>query len=122
MTGGRVVVLGSTGRNFAAGMSGGIAYIYDPKRVFNEKCNKSTVLLESVETDADIKELAQLIQNHYDLTGSFIAKKIIDNWALAIKTFIKVIPSDYKRVLSERMEHDEEIETTIRDLEVYYGR
>lgn len=121
MTGGCVVVLGPTGRNFAAGMSGGIAYVYDPKRCFSEKCNKATVLLESVDTLTDKEELAQLIRRHYEYTGSSVAKKILQNWETQVKTFKKIIPTDYKRVLEERMAHDEEIELTVHNTEVRHG-
>ena len=80
MTGGRVVVLGSTGRNFAAGMSGGIAYIWDPQGQFAGNCNAEMVDLDPLETDADIAELKQLISNHAQFTGSTVAQRVLDNW------------------------------------------
>ncbi len=102
MTGGRVVVLGSTGRNFAAGMSGGIAYIWDPKGVFSNKCNKAMVDLDPVETDAEISELKALIEKHQKYTGSTVAEYIIGDWKNILPQFIKVMPRDYKRVLLEQ--------------------
>lgn len=103
MTGGRVVVLGNTGRNFAAGMSGGIAYVWDKNKDFSNKCNMDMVELEALEIDADIVELKQLIQNHFDYTGSSVAKEVLDNWETSLKQFVKVMPTDYKRVLNERL-------------------
>ena len=100
MTGGTAVILGETGRNFAAGMSGGIAYIWDEHGAFEEKCNKELVLLESVSEDAE--ELKRLIQNHLRYTNSTRAKEILDSWEHALTQFIKVMPVDYKRVLEER--------------------
>jgi len=102
MTGGRVVVLGSTGRNFAAGMSGGIAYVWDPKDEFSDKCNQAMVDLDAVETDADISELKALIEKHQKYTGSTVAEKIISDWKNILPQFIKVMPRDYKRVLLEQ--------------------
>ena len=100
MTGGTAVILGETGRNFAAGMSGGVAYIWDEHGAFEEKCNKELVLLESVSEDAE--ELKRLIQNHLSYTNSTRAKEILDSWEHALTQFIKVMPVDYKRVLEER--------------------
>ncbi|GIS52045.1 MAG: hypothetical protein Ct9H90mP27_5360 [Gammaproteobacteria bacterium] len=100
MTGGTAVILGETGRNFAAGMSGGVAYIWDEPGSFEEKCNKELVLLESVSEDAE--ELKRLIQNHLSYTNSTRAKEILDSWEHALTQFIKVMPVDYKRVLEER--------------------
>lgn len=101
MTGGRVVVLGSTGRNFGAGMSGGAAYIWDTDGDFTSKCNTGTFELETVQSDADISELKNMIQKHEKYTGSVVARKILDNWSSELQTFIKVMPTDYKRVLEE---------------------
>jgi glutamate synthase (NADPH/NADH) large chain len=108
MTGGRAVVLGPTGRNFAAGMSGGIAYVWDPDDQFQTNCNTGMVLLEEVETSDDIVELRDLISMHYGYTNSTVAKHILENWDECIHQFLKVFPIDYKRVLEERMQHDEE--------------
>jgi len=102
MTGGRAVILGKTGRNFGAGMSGGIAYVYNPKQDFESLCNSSTFDLESLEIEEDIDELKSLIKNHHKYTGSEIAKDILDNWEIELHKFTKVMPSDYKRVLQER--------------------
>jgi len=101
MTGGRVVVLGETGRNFAAGMSGGIAYVWDCNQHFAPLCNTGMVELEAVEQEEDIKELRTLIENHYRYTRSAVAKTVLDNWSETIKQFVKVMPTDYKRVLEE---------------------
>mgnify|MGYP001316355915 CR=1 FL=1 len=100
MTGGRVVVLGKTGRNFAAGMSGGIAYVWDPDDTFLPNCNLSMVELEQVESDDDIGELRSLLEEHERLTGSTVAGKILKRWRTALKHFVKVIPMEYKRVLA----------------------
>ena len=102
MTGGRVVVLGNTGQNFAAGMSGGIAYIWDPEGTFTGNCNAEMVDLDPLVADEDIAELKQLISNHADLTGSTVAGAVLNDWANQVTRFVKVMPKDYKRVLSER--------------------
>jgi glutamate synthase (NADPH) large chain len=101
MTGGRVVVLGTTGRNFGAGMSGGIAYVWDKDGTFERMCNKESYELEAVEVDADINELRTLIENHQKYTGSSVAKHVLDNWKTELSRFVKVMPTDYKRVLQE---------------------
>jgi len=113
MTGGRAVILGPTGRNFAAGMSGGIAYVWDPKRQFPARCNMGTVVLESLEEDEDVAELLELIEYHYDYTDSAVAAYILDNWSGSLGKFVKVMPTDYKRVLQERRLHDEETEAAM---------
>jgi glutamate synthase (NADPH/NADH) large chain len=102
MTGGRVVVLGKTGRNFGAGMSGGIAYIWDPENALPPKCNMETYELDSVTAASDILELKALIQNHADYTESPVAKSILENWEQSLRQFVKVMPTDYKRVLGEQ--------------------
>jgi glutamate synthase (NADPH/NADH) large chain len=101
MTGGRVVVLGPTGRNFAAGMSGGVAYVYDPDGRLPGNYNNEMVELESVEDFGDITELRQLIENHRNATGSTVAAEILADWHNAISAFVKVMPVDYKRALLE---------------------
>ena len=101
MTGGRAVVLGATGRNFAAGMSGGVAYVYDPNGKFLVNCNLEMVALEEVVEAADVEELKTLIENHSKYTGSAIAKQILDTWQKSLKHFHKVMPVDYKRALKE---------------------
>ena len=102
MTGGRVVILGSTGRNFAAGMSGGIAYIWDPQQRFAGNCNAEMVDLDSVENDADEAELRQMIENHLAFTDSPVAAAVLANWGESLGQFIKVMPKDYKRVLQQQ--------------------
>jgi glutamate synthase (ferredoxin) len=98
MTGGKVVVLGTTGRNFAAGMSGGVAYIYDETGDFATRCNKAMVDLEKVDED-DAEVLRALIQKHADITLSKKANTILADWKNAVGTFVRVMPRDYKRVL-----------------------
>ena len=115
MTGGRAVILGPTGRNFAAGMSGGVAYVWNRDGDFVLKCNTGTVLLEAVEYDEDIAELRDLIEQHREHTGSAVAARILDEWPQILRQFVKVMPTDYKRVLAERKRHDEEMEADIRD-------
>tara|TARA_E500000075_G_scaffold70956_1_gene63935 strand:- start:196 stop:2280 length:2085 start_codon:yes stop_codon:yes gene_type:complete len=101
MTGGVAVILGDTGRNFGAGMSGGVAYVYDPKNSFKRRCNTSTFELEKLENEIDIKELKQLIKNHKKFTGSAVATRILNNWDITMSKFLKVMPTDYKRVMME---------------------
>jgi glutamate synthase (NADPH/NADH) large chain len=101
MTGGRVVVLGPTGRNFAAGMSGGIAYIWDRDGDFNLNCNLATVELESLTDAEEEAEIQSLIQSHVELTGSVVGAEALANWPQFISQCIKVMPTDYKRVLNE---------------------
>ncbi len=102
MTGGRVVVLGKTGKNFAAGMSGGIAYVLDRDENFDYFCNKGLVELLPVEDKSDIIELQSLISNHLLYTQSVLAAKILTNWEEYLPKFIKVIPFEYKKVLEEQ--------------------
>ena len=100
MTNGTVVVLGRTGRNFAAGMSGGIAYVFDPNGEFvRVKCNRSGVDLEPMFENQDIATLRQLIQKHVEYTGSPLGTRILEHWAQILRHFIKVFPHEYKRVL-----------------------
>ena len=101
MTGGRTVILGTTGRNFAAGMSGGVAYVYNIKGDFDYYCNMQMVELSLIEDSYDAKELRQLISNHYTYTDSPRAKYILDNWATEVDKFIKVMPIEYKKVLQD---------------------
>jgi glutamate synthase domain-containing protein 3 len=102
MTGGRAVILGPTGRNFAAGMSGGIAYIWDPNDAFLGNCNLGMVELEKVVADEDMDELRELVEKHADYTGSTVAETVLKNWADCLPQFVKVMPIDYKRVLEEK--------------------
>ncbi|MCS0591186.1 glutamate synthase-related protein [Massilia norwichensis] len=120
MTGGTVVVLGDTGRNFAAGMSGGVAYVYDPKGEFEQKCNTTMVNLERVlstkeqgdkstwhaqgrggERESDEAILKRLIERHFKHTGSTRARNLLDDWATSRSKFVKVFPTEYKRALEE---------------------
>ena len=102
MTGGRAVILGPTGRNFAAGMSGGVAYIWDPNNEFPPNCNMEMVNLEKVSDQEDIEELKSLITEHEEVTGSSVANYILKDWDKSLSCFVKVMPTDYKRVLEER--------------------
>jgi glutamate synthase (NADPH/NADH) large chain len=101
MTGGRVVILGDTGRNFAAGMSGGIAYVYDVKANFAALCNKEMVDLDPID-NGDVAELKGMIEAHYNNTGSTVAKFVLNDWDNQLKNFVKVFPKDYKKVLQAR--------------------
>jgi len=102
MTGGRVVVLGKTGRNFAAGMSGGIAYCFDEKGEFKNKCNLGMVELERPCESEDIATIKNLLSCHYRYTKSLLAKRILDNFEHSVKKFVKVMPLEYKRILEEK--------------------
>ena len=100
MTGGRVVVLGPTGRNFAAGMSGGIAYVLDEDGTFASRCNLELVELEPLDAD-DEETLLALVEEHAARTGSAVAARVLDDWDEAASRFVKVMPHDYKRALAE---------------------
>ena len=100
MTGGRVVVLGTTGRNFAAGMSGGIAYVWDVSQEFRQNVNLEMVELENLEED-DLHEVRRMIEEHEGLTGSTVAAGLLGDWKNSKQDFIKVMPTDYKRVLMQ---------------------
>ena len=101
MTGGRVVVLGETGRNFAAGMSGGVAYVWDKNHNFDYFCNMDMVEINLVEESQYRKELHELIRQHYLYTGSKLARTMLDDWNRYVEDFIQVVPIEYKRVLHE---------------------
>jgi len=115
MTGGRTVILGPTGRNFAAGMSGGIAYIWDEHGDFESKCNLGTVELDPVDAEEDAAELRELVETHREYTGSHQAERVLDAWPDVLSQFVKVMPTDYKRILGERKKHDEEMEAAVHD-------
>jgi glutamate synthase (ferredoxin) len=100
MTGGRVVVLGPTGRNFAAGMSGGIAYVLDTAGDFHTRCNMEMVDLERLEKDAEIAEVRGMIERHTEATGSRRGAEVLAAWDKMVPQFVKVLPKDYKRVLT----------------------
>jgi glutamate synthase (NADPH/NADH) large chain len=118
MTGGRTVVLGRTGRNFAAGMSGGIAYVLNVDGNFDYFCNMGMVELTLLEDMQDQKELKDLITRHYQYTASPLAGKILENWANYVIEFIKVTPIEYKKVLEE--ERIEAIKKKIANVEFDY--
>jgi glutamate synthase domain-containing protein 2/glutamate synthase domain-containing protein 1/glutamate synthase domain-containing protein 3 len=107
MTGGRVIVLGRTGRNFAAGMSGGIAYVYDRDRGFRGRCNTELVDLDELVPD-DEAEVRALIAEHAARTGSLVARNLLASWERERARFVKVMPRDYKRVLAERAQDEEQ--------------
>jgi glutamate synthase domain-containing protein 2/glutamate synthase domain-containing protein 1/glutamate synthase domain-containing protein 3 len=107
MTGGRVVVLGRTGLNFAAGMSGGIAYVYDTDGLFDVRCNLEMVDLEPVRSAADRTELRRMIERHVRFTGSRAGQAILERWEEALPRFVKVFPMEYRRVLGQMMQEDE---------------
>ena len=97
-----MVVLGRTGRNFAAGMSGGIAFILNEDGKFESRCNMGMVELEKVVTPEDKKILREMIDAHHTHTGSRKAKSVLDAWETTLPKFVKIMPVDYKRVLAER--------------------
>jgi len=99
MTGGKVIVLGSTGRNFAAGMSGGIAYVYDPENKFvNGLCNTETIDFEDILTE-DAEDLKGWIEKHVSYTDSELGKKLLADWDNSLKSFVRVMPTEYKKAL-----------------------
>jgi glutamate synthase (NADPH) large chain len=100
MTGGTVVVLGKTGRNFAAGMSGGFAYVYNEDGLFDQRCNPAMVALEKFPAEDDAV-LKKLIEDHHRWTGSRRARELLDNWSVAREKFVKVFPNEYRRALAE---------------------
>lgn len=112
MTGGKVVVLGKTGRNFAAGMSGGIAYVWDPENSFEKLVNKQMVELEEIEDETEFESLYSLIENHFRYTSSQRAKLILDNWEKEKYNFVKVIPGEYKKAL-EALQEEKQRETQL---------
>merc|ERR1711862_841052 len=103
MTGGIMVCLGETGRNFAAGMSGGIAYVYDPDNNFPARCNMGLVGLETIDSDSEKEEVFGYIQEHVAATGSRVGADMLENWDSRCKDFVKVYPHDYKRVVEEEL-------------------
>ncbi|MFC1746975.1 hypothetical protein ACFLZR_01410, partial [Candidatus Neomarinimicrobiota bacterium] len=106
MTGGTVVVLGETGRNFAAGMSGGIAYIFDPDERFPDRCNRGMVELTDLDGE-DVANLSNLLLNHRKHTGSKLAADILDNFGHNVCHFVKVLSAEYKRILEARKVEDD---------------
>ena len=108
MTGGRVVVLGKTGRNFAGGMSGGIAYVLDRDGDFHIRCNQDQCDLERLEDPVETLEVKGMIQRHADYTGSELASEILENWENTFPQFVKVMPQDYRRILDALQEAESE--------------
>jgi len=104
MTGGVVVVLGPTGRNFAAGMSGGAAFVLDEEDDFEKLCNRDMVSLEAVESDEDVALLRGMVERHLEWTYSAVAERVLENFEELLPRFVKVMPNDLKRVLRERQE------------------
>ena len=118
MTGGRVVVLGETGRNFAAGMSGGVAYVWDKHHNFDYFCNMDMVEINLVDDSNYRKELHELIRQHYLYTGSKLARTMLDDWNRYVEDFIQVVPIEYKRVLQE--EQVKKLQQKIADMQRDY--
>ena len=112
MTGGVVVVLGRTGRNFAAGMSGGLAFVLDEDGDFDQYCNTDMVDLEPVTIIEDRDTLHQLVEEHFEKTKSPVASRILDSWPDKLSQFVKVMPRDYRRVL-EALQHNDMEEVNV---------
>jgi len=123
MTGGRVVVLGRTGRNFAAGMSGGIAYIYDASASFAPRCNPEFVDLERLDRAEDAALVLELLKRHVRYTGSTVAVRLLADWSAASKMFVKVMPRDFRRVLEGKSQFGavDVRPIVLSDLEVVHG-
>jgi glutamate synthase domain-containing protein 3 len=119
MTGGRVAVLGKIGRNFAAGMSGGIAYIWDPQRDSDKKVNHGMVDIEYLIYDDDKNEVHKMIRKHFENTGSKRAEFILENWENEKENFWKVIPDEYKKALAKI--EKEEAEKLLAEKELVNG-
>jgi glutamate synthase domain-containing protein 3 len=109
MTGGRVVVLGATGHNFAAGMSGGIAYVLDSEGRFASRCNRDLVGLGRIEDPGEADEVRSLIEEHRDRTGSALAREMLGDWDATLQCLVRVMPHDYERAL-----HDDEADDDSR--------
>ena len=122
MTGGRVVVLGQTGRNFAAGMSGGIAYVLDEHQLFDTLCNLDMVELESVHQAEDVEFLHAMIRRHAEHTGSRRAAWLLDRWRDVAGRFVKVVPIDYRKALQRMREREgRDTEFSPATEEVFHG-
>jgi len=104
MTGGRVVIIGPTGRNFGAGMSGGIAFVYDPESDFAGRCNREMVSLERLDEAEDLELVHGLLERHLEYTGSTVAQDLLQAWPAGAARFVKVMPNEYKRVLKQQRE------------------
>ena len=99
MTGGIAVILGEVGRNFGAGMSGGIAYVLDEQKSFLQQCNSSSLNVFSIETQEDESQLKALVENHFLATNSPLAKRLLSNWKIYLPKFKKVLPEEYRKAL-----------------------
>ena len=122
MTGGRVVVLGTTGKNFAAGMSGGIAYVLDEKRDLYKRLNKELVSLEEVTNKYDVQELKEMIQDHVAYTGSARGKEILDHFGEYLPKFKKVMPHDYRRMMNTIVQMEEKgLSSEQAQIEAFYA-
>jgi glutamate synthase domain-containing protein 3 len=122
MTAGVVVVLGPTGYNFAAGMSGGIAYVYDESELFGARCNLDMVDLESVWGEEDREQLHRLVDRHSRETGSLRARMLLANWEAHLPLFVKVMPIEYREVLRRmRLAEYRDTETVSATEEVFHG-
>ncbi|MEP7217052.1 MAG: hypothetical protein ABI782_12430, partial [Anaerolineaceae bacterium] len=108
MTGGRIVVIGKTGRNFGAGMSGGIAFVYDEDGDFESRCNQQMVGLEPLEEAEDLELVRGLLERHRGYTESTVAARLLKDWPKAAGEFVKVMPTEYRRVLDEQRGADEQ--------------
>jgi glutamate synthase domain-containing protein 2/glutamate synthase domain-containing protein 3 len=115
MTGGCVVILGETGVNFGAGMSGGIAYIYDPDAQFDDRCNLAMIDLDLVEEPEDIATLRRMLEKHAEYTGSQRARRILDDFEACLPKFVKVFPMEYRRALGKMMKEDEDVQREVPD-------
>ncbi len=109
MTGGRVVILGDTGRNFGAGMSGGIAYVWDVRNAFAGRCNPEMIDLDPLDS-ADMQELREMLERHVLLTGSSVARFILDDFDNQLDNFVKVFPKDYKKALTSKKKQSEQVQ------------
>jgi glutamate synthase (ferredoxin) len=114
MTGGRVVIIGGAGRNFAAGMSGGIAYVYDPDGDFHVRCNQEMVDLEKLNDAEDLDLVHGLLKRHRQYTGSTVAKGMLADWPKIARKFVKVMPKDYKRVLQEQLKETRKLKAAAK--------
>ena len=122
MTGGRVVVLGTTGKNFAAGMSGGIAYVLDERRDLYKRLNKELVSLEEVTNKYDVQELKEMIQDHVTYTGSARGKEILDHFGEYLPKFKKVMPHDYRRMMNTIVQMEEKgLSSEQAQIEAFYA-
>jgi glutamate synthase domain-containing protein 3 len=117
MTGGRVVVLGKTGRNFGAGMSGGIAYVWDPSKEGNKYINHEMVDVEYLIYEEDVNEVHELVKKHFQYTGSKRAEKILANWEKEKDNFWKIIPGEYKKALVRLAKEEAEKKSAGKEVE-----